>query len=301
MEKSITGFKCFAVPPYMEMGLPIIWTISFRIVGSPPVNRIFRTPCSTNRRAMYKISSLVSNFDRSVNWTPSAGIQYWPWNFCKWTKQKRHTFIIMLMINNNNNIMSILEFEHIHSRPVCLMFALAFMFCCCCCCTLISTHWLVMLNSVHTTAWMWVCACACVCEWVRWLLFIIQSNTTTHVSMCVYILEWNQWEKKTQCMACCIRLSMYILCVRHCLYIYICTHMHMVEYTHTCVIHTHIQLSKSLEAAVTTTSIYTFIHPNVIVVINIYFFHYIFFCYTAPIVVWHLHRRLQRSVNEMRK
>lgn len=53
-------------------------TKSFLTVGSPPVNRIFVTPCLTKSFAKRMTSSVVSSFSFCVNFTPSAGMQYWP-------------------------------------------------------------------------------------------------------------------------------------------------------------------------------------------------------------------------------
>ena len=49
---------------------------SARIVGSPPVRRIFVTPARTNRRASRTISSDVRSADLGASSTPSSGMQY---------------------------------------------------------------------------------------------------------------------------------------------------------------------------------------------------------------------------------
>lgn len=52
-------------------------SISFLMVGSPPVKRIFSTPELTNRFAKRTISFCERILGLGVRSTPSAGIQYW--------------------------------------------------------------------------------------------------------------------------------------------------------------------------------------------------------------------------------
>lgn len=49
---------------------------SFRMVGSPPVSRIFLIPCLTNKLDRYRISSVVRSCEDGDSWTPSDGMQY---------------------------------------------------------------------------------------------------------------------------------------------------------------------------------------------------------------------------------
>ena len=59
--------------------IPIIWMTSFLTSGSPPVSRIFLTPSLTNSLASLTISGAVNSFSFADNFTPSSGMQYWPW------------------------------------------------------------------------------------------------------------------------------------------------------------------------------------------------------------------------------
>lgn len=51
-------------------------TMSFLMVGSPPVSRILVTPCDTNRAERYDISGVVRRWAWGDSGTPSSGMQY---------------------------------------------------------------------------------------------------------------------------------------------------------------------------------------------------------------------------------